>query len=122
MDKGTLNYHLKILRRAGLVDNFIRNGEIEPERSYYRNTPLFKSIIEGFKFAFRPKYNKWQSFYVANALGTGNYKNLLKSVTEVYSKTRLAQNLSDPAKGGFDTQLETVKPKELKRKAQLTSY
>lgn len=122
MDKGTLNYHLKILRRAGLVDNFIRNGDIEPERSYYRNTPLFKSIIEGFKFAFKPRDNSARNFFVYNLVGTGFNEDLLAKLKMSYLTPSHVRNLSDPTKGVPEVRIESVKPKENKRRVQMSSY
>jgi DNA-binding transcriptional ArsR family regulator len=55
LEKGTLNHHLGILSKAGLIRNFLSTAPSDDYHSFYEIAPIGKQVVEGIFSAFEPK-------------------------------------------------------------------
>ncbi|MGC8506464.1 MAG: winged helix-turn-helix domain-containing protein [Thermoplasmata archaeon] len=53
IQNGSLNYHLKALQRAGLIENVL-SYEGEKEHSVYKPTDLLEKTLEAFRYIITP--------------------------------------------------------------------
>jgi DNA-binding transcriptional ArsR family regulator len=89
LDKGDMNYHIRILLKSGLISNYVRDGGIEQSKSFYSVTKLFDimmvNLIGPFSSEFRALSITNQPFYDLN--GSASIKGKIeKLMPELNSK------------------------------------